>query len=477
MRIARPLVPVLIALLALAGPALGAERSGGLSDAAGDVTSADGFARPDVAEFRVATDPSTGSLITSVRFHQPVPRTQSGRSTAFKVVYNVGRAAPQGYCDWTHTGDLGVRIDVVRAPDGDYILQTATPRGGADVVDNAAGSFSADSTTLTVVTARSQFAGRDFTCVSPTRVTYEPLTGADEVAEFFFAGFTPPPPPPDDQPPSIRWETPSTGATISGVYSEGGQNGSRVCRMSASDNVRVNRIEIFVDGVPTEIQRFAPWGCEIDTRKLSEGSHLLRADAYDEAGNRTSTTIPVTVRNSGVAPPPAPPPVVIPPDTTPVPVTPPVVLPPPVVVTAPPTAGVPTPPRVTPNVVSRLEPFMRCRVVGRTVRGCRFKPSAFLSVRVTDQNGALRMDRSGAVRLAVSCRPKARCDRRVLRLRTARMTLASLLGGPAIRVGTTVEIRLTRRGSVGRHHRLKITRNGPRSRTCELVGSRLRSCE
>ncbi len=477
MRVARPLVPVLIAFLALAGPAVGAERSGGLFDAAGDVTSADGFARPDVAEFRVVTDPDTGSLVTSVRFHQPVPRTQGGRSTAFKVVYNVGRAAPQGYCDWTHTGDLGVRIDVVRAPDGDYILQTATPRGGADVVDNAAGAFSADSTTLTVVTTRSQFAGRDFTCVSPTRVTYEPLTGSDEVAEFFFAGFAPPPPPPDDQPPAIRWETPSTGATISGVYSEGGQNGSKVCRMSASDNVRVNRIEIFVDGVPTEIQRFAPWGCEIDTRKLSEGSHLLRADAYDEAGNKTSTTIPVTVRNSGVAPPPPPPPVVIPPDATPVPVPPPVPVVAPVVLTGQPAAGTTPPPRVAPNVISRLEPFMRCRIVGGKVRGCRVKPSAFLSVRVTDENGAVRMDRSGAVRLAVSCTPKARCDTRVLRLRTARMTLASLLGGPGIGVGTTVEFRLTRRGSVGRYHRLTVTPNGPRSRTCELLGSRLRSCE
>ncbi len=477
MRVARPLVPVLIALLALAGSALGVERSGGLFDAAGDVTSADGFARPDVAEFRVAHDPDAGTLVTTVRFHGAVPQQTAGRPTEFMVVYNTGRAAPEGYCDWTHSGDLGVRIDVVRSPQNDFIVQTATPRGRPDIIDNAAGSFSADARTLTLRTSSPEFLGKNYTCVSPTRVTYGSLTGADEVAEFFFAGFAPPPPPPDNQLPSIRWENPRGGTTISGVYSEGGQNGSTVCRMTASDNVRVNRIEIFVDDVPIEVQRFAPWGCEIDTRKLSEGPHVLRADAYDEAGNKASTAISVTVRNSGVAPPPAPPPVVIPPDAVPLPVTTPVVETPPVVVTDLPDRNVTLPTKVTPNVISRLEPFMRCRVVGRTVRGCRFKPSAFLSVRVTDQNGALRMDRSGAVRLAVSCRPKARCDRRVLRLRTARMTLASLLGGPAIRVGTTVEIRLTRRGSVGRHHRLTVTRNGPRSRTCELVGSRLRSCE
>lgn len=464
MRVARPLVPVLIAFLALAGPAVGAERSGGLFDAAGDVTSADGFARPDVAEFRVATDPDTGSLVTSVRFHQPVPRTQGGRPTAFKVVYNVGRAAPQGYCDWTHTGDLGVRIDVVRAPDGDYILQTATPRGGADVVDNAAGAFSADSTTLTVVTARSQFAGRDFTCVSPTRVTYEPLTGSDEVAEFFFAGFAPPPPPPDSQPPAIRWETPSTGATISGVYSEGGQNGSKVCRMSASDNVRVNRIEIFVDGVPTEIQRFAPWGCEIDTRKLSEGSHLLRADAYDEAGNKTSTTIPVTVRNSGVAPPPPPPPVVIPPDATPVQPPPPIV----VIQDGPPPPPPPPPAPFVPTIISRADSLLRCTVVNGRTRSCVVRKVARLSVRLTRETGGLLKDTSGKIRLRVACSPAKACGGRSVALRSAAPKVSSLVGGRVLSVGTRIDFRMTRTGATGALIRVKITRLGVRTKVCAL---------
>lgn len=477
MRLARPLVIALVAFLAPAATALGAERSGSATDPAGDVTSADGFARPDVADFRVALDPDVGALTTTVRFHDPVPRTQSGRSTAFKVVYNTGRTAPENFCDWTGTGDLGVRIDVVRAPDGDYILQTATPRGGADLTDNAAGSFSADSRTLTVRTVRSQFVGRDDTCVSPTRVTYEPLAGADEIGGFFFAGFAPGAPPPDSQRPTVRWESPTAGATISGVYSEGGQNGSRVCRLSASDNVRVNRIEIFVDGVLNEVQRFAPWGCELDTRRLADGAHLLRADAYDEAGNLTSTTISVTVRNAGTTPPPPPSPVVLPPGSTP---TPPVVparevvqdpVPTPVVQNAVPPVAAPPP-----DVISRLEPFMRCRLVGGAVQSCRAKPSAFLSVRVTGPRG-LRIDRSGAVRVAVRCTPTRRCAARTVRLRGPRLSLASMVRGSRLTVGTTVTLRVTRPGSVGRLHTLRITPAGPVTRTCELRGGRSGSCE
>jgi len=488
MRVARPLVPVLIALLAClcaASPAFAAQRSGTLPDPAGDVASSDGYARPDVAQFSVAHDPATGSLVTTVRFHAPVPARQAGRDTAFRIVYNTGRAAAEGYCEWTHTGDLGVRIDVVRTTGGDYITQTATPRpSGPDILDNNKGSFSGDGTTLTLTTTHTQFRDRDYTCVSPTRVTYEGLTGADEVAGFFFDGFAPPPAAPDGEVPSIRWESPASGATISGTYSEGGQNGSKTCRMSAGDNVRVNRIEIFVDNVPTEIQRFAPWGCEIDTRALPDGQHVLRAVAYDEAGNTAETAIQVTVKNAGVAPPPAPAPVVIPPNT-------PVVAPTPVVPVTPVTQVVPvvpiggtsgasvsTPVALTPSVDSRLEPFMRCRVSPtRKVRACRVQSAAFLSVRVTDAIGTKRRDVSGRVRVKITCRPSARCDGRVMRLRTARPTLISLLGGRVLPVGTVVELRLTRPGAIGSFHRLVITRDGPRTRACRLQGGRPRSCE
>ena len=478
MRAWRWLAPSLVLLLCLTGPALAAPRSGSLLDPAGDVVSADGYARPDVAQFTVAHDPDTGALVTTVRFHGAVPRQQAGRATAFTVTYNVGRAAAQGYCDWTHTGDLGVRIDVVRAPEGDYIVQTATPRPtGPDVRDNASGAFSADSTTLTVATAHAQFAGRDYTCVSPMRVTYDPLPGADEVGEFFFAGFEPPPAAPDDQLPTVRWERPSSGSTISGVYSEGGQNGSHSCLLSASDNVRVNRIEIFVDGVPTEVQRFAPWGCELDTRNLAEGAHLLRADAYDEAGNRASTAISVTVRNSGVTPPPPAPPVVIPPGVIPIPPVVTVTLPDPKVEGG----GAPPPPvvipKVIPNVISRLEPFMRCRVRSGKVRSCRLKTAAFLSVRVTDATGALRADTSGRVRLTISCSPSRVCGgRRTIRLRTRAPKLTSLIGRRPLGVGTVIDLRITRPGTIGSFHRLKLTRSGPRTKTCEIRGGRPTAC-
>ncbi|WP_217914915.1 Ig-like domain-containing protein [Miltoncostaea marina] len=475
MRIARRLVPSLILLLVLAGTAVGAPRSGTLLDPAGDVGSADGYSRPDAAQLTIAHDPDTGRLTTQVRFHQPVPVVQNGRHTEFVVVLNTGSASAAGYCDWGRGSDLEVRIEVVRGPSGDSVRQVTTNRlPRTDYDDRGVGFFNLAGDLLTVTVERPELAGRLVTCVSPTRVTYGALPGADEIAGFFFDGFQPPPPAPDEVRPSVRWSAPAGGAVISGVYSEVASNGAKRCEVVASDNVRVNRVEIFVDDVLHEIQRFAPWGCELDTRKLTEGQHTLRAEAFDEANNRAVASITVTVRNTGAPPPPPPPPVEIPIDI--VPVTPRDPAPTPAVPAVPVTGAPPAPP-VVPVISSRLEPFVRCRVVRSMVRWCRVKPGAFLSVRVTGGDGRLRKDVSGRVRVQITCSPRRACaDGRTIRLRTAAPKLKTLLGRRPLAVGTRIDFRITRPGAIGSYHRLKITRNGPATKTCELVGTRIRAC-
>jgi len=91
--------------------------------------------------------------------------------------------------------------------------------------------------------------------------------------------------------PSVWWKSPTSGQRVSGVRSLSG------CAAVASDNVGVHRIEFFVDATRLPTEYFAPYNCTWDTRKFSEGSHVLKAVAYDRAGNRRVGSVSVVVDN------------------------------------------------------------------------------------------------------------------------------------------------------------------------------------
>jgi hypothetical protein len=81
----------------------------------------------------------------------------------------------------------------------------------------------------------------------------------------------------DTTPPTVVISSPVNGATVSGNVS---------VRVSASDNVGVNRVEFYVDGALKSTSTSAPFTTTWNSRKASSGAHTLQSKAYDAAGNR-----------------------------------------------------------------------------------------------------------------------------------------------------------------------------------------------
>ena len=63
----------------------------------------------------------------------------------------------------------------------------------------------------------------------------------------------------------------------------------------AADDVRVEKVDLWVDGRLISIDRTAPYSFTWDTASAGGGAHTLEARAYDIAGNRTTSSIVVNV--------------------------------------------------------------------------------------------------------------------------------------------------------------------------------------
>lgn len=111
---------------------------------------------------------------------------------------------------------------------------------------------------------------------SPNRLLYSLFGGA-------------PPPPADTTPPTTSITSPAAGATVSGTVT---------VSATASDNVGVSRVELFVDGSLHSTDTTSPYSFSWNTTAVANGSHALQTRAYDAAGNSgSSATVNVTVGN------------------------------------------------------------------------------------------------------------------------------------------------------------------------------------
>ena len=81
----------------------------------------------------------------------------------------------------------------------------------------------------------------------------------------------------DTTPPSVDITSPQSGQNVTGS--------SVSVQVSASDNVRVAKNELYVDGILVATSATAPFTTKWNTRKASSGAHILRCRAYDAAGN------------------------------------------------------------------------------------------------------------------------------------------------------------------------------------------------
>ncbi len=98
------------------------------------------------------------------------------------------------------------------------------------------------------------------------------------------------PTPGDTTPPTTSISSPANGATVSGTVT---------VSASASDNVGVSRVELFVDGSLHSTDTTSPYSFSWNTTAVSDGNHSLQTRAYDAAGNvGSSSTVSVTVSNT-----------------------------------------------------------------------------------------------------------------------------------------------------------------------------------
>jgi bacterial leucyl aminopeptidase len=67
--------------------------------------------------------------------------------------------------------------------------------------------------------------------------------------------------------------------------------------VTADDDSRVEKVDLWVDGQLRSIDLTAPYSFALDTRTLANGSHRIEARAYDIDGRRASTSRTVTVAN------------------------------------------------------------------------------------------------------------------------------------------------------------------------------------
>jgi subtilisin family serine protease len=80
----------------------------------------------------------------------------------------------------------------------------------------------------------------------------------------------------DNTSPSISLVSPSDGAKVSGTVT---------VSVSASDDTRVVRVELYVDNVLQASSTSAPFDTKWNTRKTKAGAHSVQCKAYDSVGN------------------------------------------------------------------------------------------------------------------------------------------------------------------------------------------------
>lgn len=104
--------------------------------------------------------------------------------------------------------------------------------------------------------------------------------------------------PKDTTAPSVSVTAPANNATVSGTIS---------INANASDNVGVTKVEFSVDSTALFTDTASPYSTTLDTKTITDGTHAIKAVAFDAFGNNTLTAITVTVDNTkpslSIAPP------------------------------------------------------------------------------------------------------------------------------------------------------------------------------
>jgi hypothetical protein len=94
---------------------------------------------------------------------------------------------------------------------------------------------------------------------------------------------------PDTTPPTTAVSAPAAGSNIVGTST---------ISATATDNVGVTKVELYVDGVLKSTDTASPYSFSLNTSQMANGTHSFQTKAYDAVGNvGSSTVIALTVKN------------------------------------------------------------------------------------------------------------------------------------------------------------------------------------
>jgi hypothetical protein len=406
---------------------------------------------PDLKRLSVTYESTTGTINAGVELWRALAYDGNAQYGTLYVTLG-SRFDSAGRCVADTSGDPTVFVQFYRSYSPyDYVQASAQFVGFNGTVGGAQSPAPADWSRLSASVAADPSKNRSYKCARDVRLE---SSGTDEARPFCLSGSPCPtdtPGPIERDPPTVRWVSPRDGQVVSGIYAEKtrGRQGWHGCLVEARDSSGIDRTENLVDGQFHDRQIDAPYACEWDTREVSDGRHTLTAVAYDRWNNSARSTITVTVRNSGAAPPtpgtpppgsPAPsgaPPTPSPSGTAP--------------------SGSPPPTIATPGPGAAL----RGRIVaGRTLRGfaldgmrvrveCPGRSRASVRVVISRRaarrlglprtlaRGSHRLDSAGAA--VVRVRPSLRVARRLLKVRRLDASLRIRASG-----GDEVELQLRR---------------------------------
>lgn len=98
-----------------------------------------------------------------------------------------------------------------------------------------------------------------------------------------------------DSLPTVSILSPTDGAVVYGAVS---------VQVQATDNIAVTKVEIYIDNVITTTLTVAPYNYSWNTAAVTDGSHTIKAVAYDNLNQTNIAQVGVTVNNSsmGVTP-------------------------------------------------------------------------------------------------------------------------------------------------------------------------------
>jgi hypothetical protein len=95
--------------------------------------------------------------------------------------------------------------------------------------------------------------------------------------------------------PTVSISSPGAGQTVSGTL---------IYTANAADDAGVSRVDFSIDATALPSDTAAPYGGSLDTTALANGTHTLKAVAYDAQGLSATSQVTIDVQNAAAPPPP-----------------------------------------------------------------------------------------------------------------------------------------------------------------------------